>query len=256
MILISDLDRTLIYSKKSFINEYSGDYVCIEKNGEREITYVTSHALPLIKKLFSVVPLIPCTMRSFKQTMRIDFIKEMGFNTCICSNGAEIYIEGVKDLDWENTITSYIDNNKLLGDIELLRESLFDYDVDIRNILGYYIEVRCPSEQSAYVISEIVREYIRDENIHVFATTNKVFAIDKRINKETAILYLRKKLGLKDVISGGDAEVDLEMLLISNYSVAPKHKTFDGKFDYVTESTSILAGEELLKHLIEYCNIN
>ena len=253
MILISDLDRTLIYSKKSFTKEYSGKIVCVEKNGDKELTYVTSDTLPLLKKLLLKVPLVPCTMRSYKQTMRVDFIREMDFNTCICSNGAEIYINGEKDIEWEEKITSFISNEKFLTTINLLNERFYNIDVTVRNILGYYIEIKCKDELSAYGICKIVKECIPDENINVFTITNKVFAIDKRINKANAIIYLKKKLDLNHIISAGDSISDVEMLLISDHSIAPKHKTFECSVDYITETSSILAGEEIINHLIKHC---
>lgn len=250
MILISDLDRTLIYSKKSFINEYYGDYICVEKNNDKEITYVTPLTLKLLKEILLEIPLIPCTMRSFNQTMRVDFIREMGFNTCICSNGAEIYIKGQKDLYWESTINSYIDKNTINSYIKKITREIYPFDVEVRNILGYYIEIRCKDELSASKIRAIISNKINDRNLNIFSTTNKVFVIDKRINKESAVTYLKDKLNLKNVISSGDADVDLPMLLIADYSIAPKHKSFEGNFNYITKSNSILAGEEIVKHLI------
>ena len=84
IFFITDLDRTIIHSKHS-------GYRCVEKLGDREITYMTDYAYEKLHELLKIEEFmfIPCTMRNINQTLRVDFIRCYNPKIIICTNGAQ-----------------------------------------------------------------------------------------------------------------------------------------------------------------------
>ena len=86
MMFVSDLDHTLIYSKRDLNGEKA---VPVEYIGEKPITYMTPQALELYWSLRtnSNFMFTPCTLRDYDQTMRISIIHDFLPKFMICENG-------------------------------------------------------------------------------------------------------------------------------------------------------------------------
>ena len=79
MLYFSDLDRTLIYSKK-FLKEDLKE-VPIEKYEGEYISFMTEKSINLLREINEKNIFIPCTTRSIEQYERIDFKKyNINFN--------------------------------------------------------------------------------------------------------------------------------------------------------------------------------
>ena len=98
--LISDLDSTLIYSRQP-------NHKIIEYYEGRPITFMTQTAFDTLERLVANpnFQLIPCTLRSFEQTMRVEFLKKNMPKYMICDDGASIYINGILDEDYQNYLS-------------------------------------------------------------------------------------------------------------------------------------------------------
>ena len=100
---ISDLDRTLIYSKRAIQEsdpEYCKNLIPIEYKDGRVISYMNKNAYDKLQKLiqYEKFKFLPCTMRTLQQTQRISFIKDVKYY--FTDGGINLYNKG-------NLCTSY-----------------------------------------------------------------------------------------------------------------------------------------------------
>lgn len=241
---ISDLDKTIIHSKNK-------GFKCVEKIGDREITYMTDYSYDAFKHILStdVLEFIPCTMRNLNQIMRVDFIREYSPQIIISTNGAQIYINGSIDLEWESMMRIIGDINEVNMDIEYIESLNLGYE-EIRNTENFYVTMKFFSEEKAEEGSQILRERFSNHK-KIFRVGIKVFVIHEKINKANAVDYIIKKFGLKNIITSGDSVVD-EDFTRHGVSLLPKHSSFRHDKSVITKKRGIFSTDELMDKLKEY----
>ena len=242
---ITDLDRTIIHSKNK-------GYRCVEMMGEREITYMTDESYNKLQELLknNSFIFIPCTMRNIKQTLRVDFIREYNPQIIICTNGAQIYINGQLDKEWDKKIKSLCDYERLNDNIKYLSELKENHKEDIkvlevRNIEDFYITIKCEDSIEAEKFYEIIKDNF-DEELIVLRIDAKIFIIHKEIDKVHAVDYIIDKFNIKRLITAGDSEVD-EQFTKRGISILPKHSSFKHEKSIITEKNNIKSTEDILE---------
>lgn len=247
---ITDLDRTIIHAKNK-------GFKCVEHIGDREITYMTDESYDGFLELLSnnYFKFVPCTMRNIKQTLRVDFIKEYNPKYMICTNGAQIYIDGVLDNDWDLKMKSIIDTNEVIENIKYIESLNLDV-AEVRNIEGFYITIKCENNDDAKFSYDVLKDKFKD-NIKVIHIGVKIFIIDELINKINAVDYLVDKLKIEKLFTAGDSVVDEEFTKRGK-AMLPKHSSFKHKNAYVSEKEGIHSTEDLvyfLKKEVSHCNL-
>lgn len=244
---ITDLDRTIIHSKNK-------GYRCVEMMGEREITYMTDESYNKLQELLknNSFIFIPCTMRNIKQTLRVDFIREYNPQIIICTNGAQIYINGQLDKEWDKKIKSLCDYERLNDNIKYLSELKENHKEDIkvlevRNIEDFYITIKCEDSIEAEKFYEIIKDNF-DEELIVLRIDAKIFIIHNEIDKVHAVDYIIDKFNIKRLITAGDSEVD-EQFTKRGISILPKHGSFKHEKSIITEKNNIKSTEDILDYI-------
>lgn len=250
---VTDLDRTIIHAKNK-------GYKCVEKIENREITYMTEKSYKSLIELLKIknFKFIPCTMRSLKQTMRVDFIREYNPEIVICCNGGQVYLNGELDNQWNEVIESIVDNKKLLENINILEALKDKYKddiniIEVRNIENLYIEVKSADIDEGTKFYNIIKNYFED-NLEVIQIKSKIFIIHKRINKIAAVDYIVDKYGIKNLITSGDSIVDEEFTK-RGISILPKHASFRHNKSIITEKEGIYSTEEIIEKIKDSSNI-
>lgn len=245
LYFITDLDRTLIHSKNK-------GYKCVESIGEKEITYMTEKSYNDFLSLLKIeyFKFIPCTMRNINQTLRIDFIREYNPKIVICSNGAQIYIDGKLDDFWGKEMRKIKSNEEVQEEITYIKSLNLAYK-EVRNIEGFYVTIKCNSEEEAKANSlKLVGKF--GNKIKIIHIGIKIFIIDKRINKINAVDYIIKKYDIKKLFTAGDSEVDREFTK-RGVSIIPKHSSFKHENSYITEKEGIFSTEDIINYLRKFC---
>lgn len=243
---VSDLDKTLIYSKQNI-----NDLICVEVKEREKITYMTNKAyIHLIKLLNNYkIQFIPCTLRSFEQTIRIKFIKEKMPKYMICDNGRSIYINGILDDIWENIMKEKINENDIIN----LYNNLINHikknnliNVKIKENRNSFITLIFDDEKNVLVNDFL--PYINDL-YNVFNIGRKVYIIPKIIDKSFALKYLIDNYGFNEIITSGDSEVDFKFVNLGTTKIIPKHAKFKINNSIITKNDNVLAGEEILLYI-------
>lgn len=255
MIFASDLDRTLIYTKKHFENIDINKIRLVEIYNGKEIAFMTNDAVKELKILSKEVYFVPVTTRTVDQYRRINiFQEEIIPNFAITSNGGNVLIGDKVDREWKNIVKSKLNNecssfddvifkfNKISSDKWIISKNIADelfyhFMIDENNI---------SLEEMNFLTMEL-----KKENWDVFLHGRKLYLIPCCVNKWDAVEYVKNKIGIDSVAASGDSMMDLCMLQNADYSISPSHGEINQKLkkkDFIkfTEKTGILAGEEII----------
>ncbi|WP_010293460.1 HAD family hydrolase [Clostridium senegalense] len=244
LYLITDLDRTIIHSRNK-------GFKCVEYSGDREITYMTEVSYNKLQELLKLENFIfvPCTMRSIEQILRVNFIKEYSPKIIICINGAQIYINGNLDLEWDKYMRSFIKLYELKNNIQHIESLNIKYE-DIMNVEDFYVIVKFANDDKAYDGYKVLYNEFGDD-FSVFKMASKVFVMNSEINKIKAVDYIIRKFNINKLVTAGDSEVDREFTK-RGQAILPNHSSFSHKGAIVTRQAGIYSTEELLNKIEDY----
>lgn len=256
MVVFSDLDRSIIYSKK-FIQEESNPLDIEIYNGEN-ISYISRKTIENIKKIEKSSDFIPTTTRTIEQFKRINFKKYgLDFKQAITSNGGNILINGEIDREYKSLIDGKLKLSSPICDIIKLFEE-YKYIEGIRKFriaenLFFYIVI----DQDRFDLKNLnsFTEKIRDLNWDVYVSGRKVYFLPRGIKKSTALKYICDKYGYKNTFAIGDSTMDEDMLNFCNYSYILKHGDFvnyvkKGDKFIISEKEGFSGSEEILNKVV------
>lgn len=237
-VFITDLDRTIIHSKNP-------GYTCVEKYNDREITFMTEKSLIGLKDLLAKEDFIfiPCTMRKFHQTMRVDFIGEYKPKYMICENGAQVFINGELDMEWESHMRKVVEAKEVRDGIKRI-ENLKLNVRDILNIDDFYIAISFHNEEDAKEAFTSIKNLF-EYPYETIMVGRKMFVIHNKIDKVYAVEHLVNKLKIERFITSGDSDADKRFTSLG-ISILPKHSSFKHSHSYITKKSGIESTEEII----------
>ena len=250
MIFATDLDRTMIYSKK-FINDENKDTVIEFEDGKIK-SYMTKKSKKIFDELKQKITIIPCTTRSREQFERLSYFQDCKY--AICSNGANIFIDGKIDAQWkfimqENMMMCI----KELREIEdLLKNKDFVVDGNVRAVDCYFLFFKSDKMDKC---KSYLNKNLDKEKFYYSTSSSKVYIFPQFVSKKHALRYLTDKIGDKDIIVAGDSDVDFAMMELATVgSFIPVHNTpvdinKDLKNISLIYNNGLLAGELILQKI-------
>lgn len=244
MYFISDLDKTLIYSRQK-------NAICVEKKENKEITYVTLKAKNILDKLLKLPNFyfIPCTLRSIEQTMRVDFIRNNNLKYIICDNGASIYVNGTLDNNWDNFIDKILDREKVFNISKKMNKYVEKNNIPIYMIKtnrNAFISIIFFNKEDSDLYIDKLLQFI-DDDFDIFRQDKKTYIVPKKLNKKIALEYLKNQYHIKDIVTSGDSNVDNKFVELGDIQIIPKHSVFKTDNAIITQKEGIEAGEEILQ---------
>ena len=216
MILIADLDHTLIYRKY----EINCEVTPVEFVKGKPISFMSSKSLDILQSLRTdgTLEFIPCSIRDYSQTCRVTFIQEHLPKFIICENGGRIFIDGKEDIKYRTFIENHYD---------LSREKRRKRIDDIRE---FTMRI-CPAVA----------------NLKFSLSNSKLSS--QSIDKSIAVKYLIENYHLSDIITSGDSKFDKEFTKLGTHILLPKHSTFSYPSEFRTKSVGTKACEEIFEKI-------
>lgn len=256
MVVFSDLDRSIIYSKK-FISE-KNDLLDIEIYNGENISYISKKTIELIEKIKSNSYFIPTTTRTIEQFKRIDFKKyKIDFKYAITSNGGHILIDGEIDKSYKLFVNDKLNES---ATIEEAINLFYKYDIvegvkkfKVAEDIFFYLVV--DMEKIDMKRLDVFAKNLEDLKWKTYTSGRKIYFLPNELKKSTAVNYICEKFGYKNTFSIGDSTMDEDMLDFCKYSYILKHgdlinnlKNTD-KFK-ISEKEGFLGSEEILRDII------
>ncbi|WP_110113444.1 HAD family hydrolase [Bacillus sp. CGMCC 1.16541] len=252
----SDLDRTLIYSRRLISEEINeADIELVETLDGREISYMTKKAIRQLTKLTENAMFIPVTTRTTEQYKRISMISEtFKPQYAITTNGAVILKDGEPLEEWDDIMNERIRNLSLSFDeaYEWLQTyDGYDWVKEVKEADKTFLYLVVHKELFTNEHLQTLRNYFHPGGWRVYAHGRKIYCIPTAISKWSAVAFLKEKLGIDTLCAAGDSELDVEMILHADFGMAPLHGEL-AHMDYevtFTKTMNIEAAEEMLEHV-------
>ena len=243
ILFFSDLDSTLIYSGYP-------EHTCVEYNEAKEVTYMTAQGINFLKDLLvrKDFVFIPCTLRSYEQTARIDFLKNGNVPIIICDNGFSIYENGILDKTWDNLMKENLatyPTDEIKSDIEILVSSN-NMGCKIKNNRNAFFTLIFENAESANMHYVTIAKVLKRHKYKLELQGRKIYIIPDFLDKVLAVKYLCKKFNPSLVITAGDSSVDKSFVEEGNQRIIPSHSSLNIRNTIITKKTGISAGEEIL----------
>lgn len=215
-IFYSDLDNTLIYSRKHDIGPARR---CAEIYQNREISFMTAKTHRLLKQLKEQMYIVPVTTRTTEQYKRLD----LGIGRiplALTCNGGILLADGREDASWYAASRNLISGCKAeLTKAKALLEQDKNRSLEVRDIRGLFLFTKSEHPQETV---HTLKESLDTGLLDVFSNGIKIYAVPKQLNKGTAIRRLNERLNPSLSIAAGDSEFDIPMLLQADLALAPK----------------------------------
>ncbi|NDV04334.1 HAD family hydrolase [Rhodococcus sp. IEGM 248] len=270
-LIATDLDRTMIYSRgamelavtESDVAERPGDedLLCVEVYDGKPLSYVTSAAEAMLRRLTASAVVVPTTTRTVAQFQRID-LPGGPWRYAITTNGGNILVDGVPDAGWRSGVDiAMADRGASLVEVgaELSRriDDGWVRSSRVADELFSYLVVDLDAMPAGFV--EEWNDWCVDRGWGVSRQGRKIYTMPDAVCKSRAVAEVRSRLvddGVlapeAPVLAAGDGALDANMLSAADAAIRPRHgelETIDWQHPTlsVTGSSGIAAGEEILR---------
>jgi hypothetical protein len=258
MIFASDLDKTLIYSRKSMEETLSEEEILpVEENGGAFTSFMTYRALELMDSLTPISSFVPVTTRTITQYRRVfHFSKNSRVKYAITSNGGNILVDGEPDLEWIERVKAALELSANREEIKKIYDEISSPEWALRGWLCddlFYTMIIDP-ERAPFEKLEQIREKLLSFGWVLSMQGRKVYLVPARITKGDALLYLKDRIDGTYIAASGDSLLDESLLNSADYAIAPRHGELyalykDNNPYTFTETSGIRASEELLERV-------
>ncbi|MCY6370079.1 HAD family hydrolase [Clostridium ganghwense] len=260
MIFASDLDRTLIYTKK-LIKEEDNDIVLVERYLGKELSFMKKNVIEKLKKVREKALFIPVTTRTIEQYNRIFIMNDTIKPTyAIVSNGGNILVNGKVDSEWRNIIKKAVDritNRKFVEKkfLNSFKDTSWIDKMVLRDGLFFSVHFKDKELIDKEEFNSF-KSWAEVNKWNVSLQGRKLYIVPSPVNKWDALLYVKKKEKKMKIVSAGDSFLDYPILINADYSICASHgelkkmledKTLKQDHISLTEGRGINASEEILE---------
>lgn len=265
LLIGSDLDRTLIYSRAAFDltpGAPQPPVVCVELSDGAPMSFVTATAHDLLTTLADSGTLVPVTSRTVAQYQRITLPgKDSAF--AICANGGRLLVDGVEDWDYRAALEADLnDACAPLGQVwDVLRAAS-----DERARVGKPLKtIRQADELFCYAVEWAEADPVWVGRLDaavaplgwgVTQQLRKVYLVPNLLTKVRALREVAERTGAARVLAAGDAHLDVSILRYADEAIRPAHGELHQEGWHppnltVTSASGIAAGEEIAVWMLE-----
>lgn len=205
LTFLSDLDNTLIYSRRHEISE--SKIVAEHLNGRKQ-SFITERTYSFLRDS-EWLEFIPVTTRTEEQYRRIACFDEIRVRYALTCNGGKLLVNGIEDTAWsDDTLRmSKITIGELNIASGLLRELCSGSELHNPEKYMYYAKCDAPRE-----VSVKLKALIDNTVINVEHDNRKVYMFAHGVDKGNAVERLKERFFFEDIIAAGDDYMDVPML--------------------------------------------
>jgi len=256
-LFASDLDRTLIYSKRALSEmetPWNESMVSVEvKNGE-DVSFMTKESFNKLKEIATKHLFIPVTTRTYEQYKRIFiFEKEMPVTYCVTSNGANIHYKGEPIKAWKEIIRTRLKRECMEkeGLLEKLQNYALPGELKVADNLFFYYVLKTKIDEN---VKKELTKVARENGWNISLQGRKLYFMPIPICKGEAIKYIKEREGIEQTIGAGDSVLDFPFLNICQFAYIPSHgeltlEEIKNPTHNLTIQKGAFAGEEIVSNV-------
>lgn len=222
-ILFTDVDNTLIYSKKTDIK----DRISVEVYKGEYNSFMSKYSYELLKVLDERLLIVPVTTRTYMQYKRINLSIVPKY--ILCANGGRLLKNGESDDEW------YLKSLEIIADSSVERQKAFtllEKDerriFECRNIDNLFIFTKCDDIKA--VVKDLKSELNLDL-VEVLHNKEKLYIMPKKLNKADMVRRFINKYKCEKIFAAGDTEFDKGMIELADTGFAHKELNIKNAFN-------------------------
>ncbi|ALC83663.1 MULTISPECIES: HAD family hydrolase [Bacillus] len=252
----TDLDRTLIYSKRMLETYPPEDaYELVEMFEGKERSYMSVQAKKHLLKIQQEMHFIPVTTRTTEQYNRIFlFQNDIKPKFAVTTNGACILKNGVPLPEWTDLMEKEIGMCQSIDDMiqEIQSLDLIPHIKQIKTAQHFFIYLIIKDDKIPFIRLKEVIQWAEQRDWRASLQGRKLYFIPKALNKWRAVSYLKELLSLEKIFSAGDSLLDYELIQEADCGIAPAHGEVLASYPMLaaTASEGMRASDEILEMII------
>lgn len=263
-LFASDLDRTLIYSKRalqSFSQDHLSDLVPVERKDESDVAFMTGRSFAMLKELADSLMFVPVTTRTYEQYKRIFiFSEDIKVNYAVTANGANIHYKGQELLEWKDVLKARLGQDCTLYQDMIDKVSCLSIQGNLKkaeNLFFYYI-LDSVSDQ---INIEEISKFAFEHGWRISLQGKKLYFMPNPICKGEALKFIQEREMIDHMIGAGDSILDYDFLRHCQEALVPNHGELVQRPEIkelsckITKNKGVWAGEEMLDTVIKTVNI-
>jgi hypothetical protein len=258
VLVATDLDRTMIYSKRARTLGADDDpSVCVEIHDGKAASYMTVAAAEMFADLAASATVVPVTTRIVEQYRRVQ-LPGPPPHYAITTNGGVLFVDGEVDRAWTRHVERELVGTFPLDDVWDQAGHIChpEFTDKIRNASGLFVYavVRPNRLPSGFV--EDVSGWAAERGWRTSLQGRKLYWVPERLTKSAAVAEVASRAGCDVVVAAGDSLLDVDLLLGADRGIHPRHgelheQGWSAPTVTSTVASGILAGEEIVRWFAE-----
>lgn len=252
-LVATDLDRTLIYSRKArTLGTDDRPVVCVEVHHGRQRAFMTEQAAALFAPLAERATVVPVTTRINEQYRRVT-LPGPPPPFAITTNGGVLLVDGEPDRDWTRRVEASLVDVFPLEDVweqvgHVCRPEFTDM---LRNAAGLFCYAVVQPQRLPTGFVEDVSGWAAERGWRTSLQGRKFYWVPERLTKSAAVVEVAERAGCDAVIAAGDSLLDVDLLLAADHGIHPRHGELHDQGWLAptvecTRASGIAAGEEIV----------
>lgn len=258
VVLMSDLDRTLIHPVKTVPDAWIAETQVVEIYEGRPITMAGHAALAGLESLADRGAFVPVTTRSRAQLQRITEVWGLvADGWAVCANGATILHGGVEDPEWRDEIARRCAASASVTEAR----GVFEREIGSPEATPWISLLRDCDERFLYATVDLATIPADLEQRAAAAMGGlgwravlhgrKLYVLPVDLCKGRAASWLRERLEAELVIGAGDSALDVELIATADVGWVPLdaelvHQDAVPATALVTNERHVRAGDQIV----------
>ncbi|MBE5870417.1 MAG: hypothetical protein E7294_04055 [Lachnospiraceae bacterium] len=215
--LFSDLDHTMFFSHRVFLNE---EKLPAEYLNGKEQSYIPAELYTTLKQYKDRLSLVPVTTRTIEQFHRLFLLrKDLHCRYALVCNGGILLENGQPRKDWyqETLKLSNAQNPEVAKAFSIAENRFLQARLHFPEPFFFY--AACEDVQTLY---DTFQNELDTNLVYIGKDSRKVYVIASSVSKGTAVKRFAGQFGTDRIMVAGDSEFDLSMLEYGEPAFLPK----------------------------------
>jgi hypothetical protein len=257
VVVASDLDRTLIYSRAA-IDAFGDGGVAVtpvERYRNADASFMSIDAADAFAELHRSALVLPVTTRTPEQWRRIQ-LPGPPPRYAVTANGGVLLVDGVADEAWRHRVEATLTAAAPLGDVWEHVEQVCDpvWTTSMRRACELFCYAVLRRELLPDGVVEAETAWARERGWHVSLQGRKLYWVPQPLTKSAAVAEVARRVGGRTVLAAGDSLLDADLLEAADAGIAARHgelvaSGWRAPHVGVTEAQGVRAGAEIVTWL-------
>jgi hypothetical protein len=223
VLLASDLDRTLIYSRVAARAD-ERQLVCVEHRAGEPISFMTRAAAGQYGLLTIRAPIVPVTTRDSQQFARVR-LPGAPPRYAVVANGAVLTVDGVVDETWRHRSERVLAGVASLGAVRrrLTESCAPDLALGLRSVEPFFCYAIVDRRRLPADLVPTLTAWAAGRGWRVSLQGRKLYCVPAQLRKADAVREIARRIGAETVCAAGDALLDVDLLLAADRAIRPAH---------------------------------